>query len=137
MSIAQGVNKIVVFKKQTGLGVVGAATGQTMRRESATFNLTKSTFENNEINKQQLQKINRYFISNDGIKIVKCHPDGREIQVEAGKWKQTIYNNINDLKVKSFDDYNIKTTYYLNAIYKEITNVNSKISRGYTQIELF
>jgi hypothetical protein len=95
--------------------------------------------ENDEsyLKKTKLQKINRYFISNDGIKIVKCHPDGREIQVEAGKWKQTIYNNINDLKVKSFDDYNINTTYYLNAIYKEITNVNSKISRGYTQIELF
>jgi hypothetical protein len=25
---------------------------------------------------------------------MKCHPDGREIQVEAGKWTQTICNDI-------------------------------------------
>lgn len=53
MSISQGINKIVTFKKQTGLGVVGAATGQIMRRESGSFNLTKSTFENNEIAQHQ------------------------------------------------------------------------------------
>jgi hypothetical protein len=53
MSISQGINKIVVFKKQTSLGVVGAATGQIMRRESGAFNLTKSTFENNEIAQHQ------------------------------------------------------------------------------------
>jgi hypothetical protein len=94
---------------------------------------------NNEsyLKKTKLQKINRYFISTNGIKIVKCHPDGREIQVEAGKWKQTVYNNINELKVNSFDEYHIDISYYLNAIYKEITNVNKRVSKGYTQIELF
>ena len=49
MSIAQGINKKLTIRKQTGLGVVGAATAQVLRRETATFNLSKSTFENNEI----------------------------------------------------------------------------------------
>lgn len=49
MAIAQGINKSTIFRKQTGLGVVGAATAQKMRRESSTFNLAKSTFENKEI----------------------------------------------------------------------------------------
>jgi len=49
MSIAQGINKKVTIRKQTGLGVIGAATAQVLRRETATFNLSKSTFENNEI----------------------------------------------------------------------------------------
>ena len=53
MSIAQGINKIVTFRKQTGLNNIGSATGQIMRRESGTFNLTKSTFENNEIAQHQ------------------------------------------------------------------------------------
>jgi hypothetical protein len=53
MSIAQGINKIVTFRKQTGLNNIGSAIGQIMRRESGTFNLTKSTFENNEIAQHQ------------------------------------------------------------------------------------
>jgi len=53
MAIAQGINKSTIFRKQTGLGVVGAATAQKMRRESSTFNLAKSTFENKEIASHQ------------------------------------------------------------------------------------
>ena len=49
MSIAQGINKSIAIRKQTGLGNVGSATAQKLRRETASFNLTKSTFENNEI----------------------------------------------------------------------------------------
>jgi hypothetical protein len=53
MAIAQGINKSTILRKQTGLGVVGAATAQIMRRESSTFNLAKSTFENKEIASHQ------------------------------------------------------------------------------------
>lgn len=50
MAIAQGINKTVVFKKQTGLGVPASGTGgQAMRRESATNILKKDTYSNNEI----------------------------------------------------------------------------------------
>lgn len=53
MSIAQGINKVVSLRKQTGLGVVGSATPQKMRRETASFNLQKATFENKEIASHQ------------------------------------------------------------------------------------
>ena len=50
MAIASGINKTVAFKKQSGLGVVASGSGgQLIRRETATFNVTKDTYENNEI----------------------------------------------------------------------------------------
>lgn len=49
MTIAQGINKRLAIRKQTGLGVIGSATAQYLRRETASFNLTKSTYENKEI----------------------------------------------------------------------------------------
>jgi hypothetical protein len=50
MAIAQGINKITVVKKQTGLGVpASGAGGQIMRRESTTNTLKKDTYTNNEI----------------------------------------------------------------------------------------
>ena len=75
-----------------------------------------------------LQKINRYYITNKGVKIVKINKnDGREIQLEAGPWLQTIFNNI-ELK-SNWTDYNINLIYYKKLIEKEINNVlrvNSK-----------
>ena len=54
MSIAQGISKITVFKKQTGLGVAASGTGgQIMRREKSEFKLEKDSFENNEIVQHQ------------------------------------------------------------------------------------
>ncbi|CAB4169190.1 hypothetical protein UFOVP1516_78 [uncultured Caudovirales phage] len=53
MSIAQGINKVLVFFKQTGLGVpgtVGAHTGsQAMRRETGIGKLTMASFANTEL----------------------------------------------------------------------------------------
>ena len=49
--------------------------------------------------------------------------DGREIQVEAGKWLQTAYNKHEP--TKKFEDFDINKEFYLSAIYKEIANVNS------------
>tara|TARA_R110000824_G_scaffold293756_2_gene482046 strand:- start:941 stop:2824 length:1884 start_codon:yes stop_codon:yes gene_type:complete len=68
----------------------------------------------------ELQKINRYYISNKGKKIIKRNPDGREIQLEAGQWLQTIYN---DQNIIPWEDYDINEKYYLNAIEKEINNI--------------
>jgi hypothetical protein len=53
MAIAQGINKQLIVRTQTGLGSVGSATAQKLRRETASFNLTKSTFENKEIASHQ------------------------------------------------------------------------------------
>ena len=69
----------------------------------------------------ELQKINRYYISNKGCKIVKINKnDQREIQLESGQWVQTVMNKIED---KKWSDYDINEKYYLNAIEKEINNI--------------
>lgn len=84
------------------------------------------------VNKQQ--KIVRYFISNNGSKLVKCHSDGREIQVEAGQWMQRIVNKI-DINTK-FEDYDIDFKYYLENIYKEINQIEKQRQGEYTQLSL-
>lgn len=49
-AIAQGISKITVYKKQTALGTpASGAGGQTLRRRTSTFALTKDRFENDEI----------------------------------------------------------------------------------------
>jgi hypothetical protein len=65
-----------------------------------------------------LQHTVRYYISTTGSKIIKKNnKDGREIQIEAGKWMQTVFI---DYEEKEFSDYNINMKYYLDNIYKEI-----------------
>lgn len=53
-TIAQGVTKLTVFKKQTGIGVPASGSGgQVMRREKSEFKLDRDSFENNEIVQHQ------------------------------------------------------------------------------------
>ena len=79
------------------------------------------SIKNNEGHEENLQKINRYFISNDGVKIIKVNKsDKREIQLESGRWMQTIFN---DRKEKEWKDYDVNEKYYLDAIQKEIDNI--------------
>lgn len=50
MTVAQGINKTIAYKKQSGLGVAASGSGgQLIRRETATFTQTKDTYEKNEI----------------------------------------------------------------------------------------
>lgn len=78
-----------------------------------------------------LQHTIRYFVSNSGSKIIKKNnTDGREIQVEAGKWMQTI---MIDYQEKDFSEYDINFKYYLDNIYKEIRSLEPII----TQLKLF
>lgn len=54
MSVAQGINKTLRVKKQVTLGTLPGATGaQLLRRRTATFQLTKATYENDEIASHQ------------------------------------------------------------------------------------
>lgn len=85
---------------------------------------------------EELQKVNRYYISKpgvDSVKIVKVNKDDqREIQLEAGRWMQTVFNEI---KIKpNWDDYNIDKNYYLKAIKSEI---NSILTRSHNQLQMF
>ena len=80
-----------------------------------------------------LQKINRYFISKGGVKIIKVNRnDDREIQLEAGRWLQTVYNKM-EVEPK-WENYNIDKAYYLQAIESEI---NSILSVASNQLKLF
>ena len=80
----------------------------------------------------KLQKINRYYISNKGSKIIKVNSDdGREIQLEAGHWLQTVYNKMK--LYKRWSAYDIDDRYYIQAIEREI----SKIMAESNQLKLF
>jgi hypothetical protein len=54
MTIAQGVKKVLSYKKQTGLGVpASGGSGQELRRVTSTINLTKETYQSSEIRSDQ------------------------------------------------------------------------------------
>jgi len=73
---------------------------------------------------KKLQHIVRYYISNEGCKIMKKNKvDGRNFQLEAGAWRQTIYNVIDD---KPWKDRGVNEDYYLQNIYKMIESVEKK-----------
>ena len=75
---------------------------------------------NGEYKTEKLQKLIRYYISNGGVKLIKCNPDGREIQLESGKHMQTIFNMHEE---KSWDQYDVNEKYYLDKIYDEIQKI--------------
>jgi hypothetical protein len=79
--------------------------------------------EAGEYYERKLQKLVRYFVSKKGTKIVKCHPDGRQIQLESGPIHQTIFNKA---EMRAWEDYNIDDKYYLNKIYDEIKKIESE-----------
>ena len=71
--------------------------------------------------KKPLQNTIRYYISNNGCKIIKTNIlDDREIQVESGQWVQNIFINYED---KTFNEHNVNNKFYLNKIKKEIENL--------------
>ena len=90
---------------------------------------------NGELVTNRLQKIVRYYVSKSGTKIMKCHSDGREMQVEAGEWMQKIANEI-DPNV-AYEAYDIDTEYYLENIYKQIEQINKIKLSSFTQLSLF
>ena len=80
---------------------------------------------------EKVQHTIRYFISKTGSKVIKKNnSDNREIQIEAGKWLQTL---MIDYKEKPFTDYDINYDYYLDKIYKEIRDLEPIV----TQLSLF
>lgn len=79
--------------------------------------------EAGEYYERKLQKLVRYFVSKKGTKIIKCHPDGRQIQLESGPILQTIFNKAEML---SWEDYDIDEKYYLDKIYDEIKKIESE-----------
>jgi len=86
-----------------------------------------------KLTKEDLQKTLRYYISNNGCKIIKTNTlDAREIQVESGKWLLTEMNKM--IIHKDLQDYNIDLSYYTDKVYKEIANI---IGNPHKQMSLF
>jgi len=84
---------------------------------------------------KKLQKIVRYYVSKNGGKIVKCHPDGREIQVESGSWLQTVVNRLDP--TVHIENYDINYSYYLEEINKQIEGIEIYKPKAFTQLLLF
>jgi len=81
--------------------------------------------------KTALQDTLRYYISNKGSKIIKSNRgDNREIQIEAGRWLQTVY--VKHVE-KPFEEYGINLKYYSDKVYKEIQSLEPLV----TQLKLF
>jgi hypothetical protein len=79
----------------------------------------------------KLQDTIRYYISKTGSKIIKKHNnDGRDIQIEAGRWLQT---TMIDYVEKPFEEYDINYDYYLEKIRKEIESLDPSTN----QLSLF
>ncbi len=84
----------------------------------------ESSIKDGEHVENKLQKTIRYYISNKGSKILKINnSDNRQIQVEAGKWMQNVFNTYIE---KPFEEYDINYDYYLESIMKEIKILEPK-----------
>lgn len=82
--------------------------------------------QDGSIQKNDLQKIVRYYVSKKGSKIVKVNTsDNREIETEAGRWMQTVFNVYKELP---WEQYNVDDSYYLETIYKEISSIIPKVT---------
>jgi len=79
-----------------------------------------------------LQKVIRYYISENGCKIVKRNKkDMRQIQLESGTWMMTEMNQYIELP---WEEYAVDESYYLENIYKEIYNIAPPFK---AQLQLF
>jgi hypothetical protein len=80
---------------------------------------------------KKLQPTLRYYICKQGSKIIKKNNgDNREIQVEAGKWLQQVFNAYVELPI---DEYEINYDFYIDKINKEIQSLEPNIN----QLSLF
>ena len=84
---------------------------------------------NGEVQRKELQHTIRYYITKEGCKLLKYNKvDGREIQLDSGKWLQRVFTK---MESKSWKEYKVDDSYYLEQIEKEIKNitpVNNQLS---------
>lgn len=76
---------------------------------------------NQEFVEEDVQPTIRYYITKSGSKIYKINKsDKREIQVESGKWMLKVFNKYEN---KTWEDYGVDESYYIQMIYREIENI--------------
>lgn len=104
-------------------------------RTKGEWYLEATSMNGGVVKKEKLQKTNRYFICNKGVKLVKCHPDGRMIQEDAGKWVATVYNKHVQKNIK---DYDINYDFYVKKAYEIISEIEPEIiNENMEQLSLF
>ena len=82
------------------------------------WNFWEHVIKDGDYSVNEIQHTIRYYMSNGGSKIVKKNnTDNREIQIEAGKWMQSIFINYEE---KEFSEYDINYDYYIQKVKKEI-----------------
>jgi hypothetical protein len=87
---------------------------------------------------EPLQKMARYYISETGVKLYKTNPDGRQLQIESGKWLQTVFNDAKNAEKIPFDAFDVNKSYYLDKIKQEINKIEkNSITKKITQYQLF
>jgi len=81
----------------------------------------KEQISNGDYSIEPLQETIRYYISNNGGKIIKVNKsDGRRSQVEAGRWLQSPFIKFEE---KKFTEYDINYKYYLDKVNKIIQSI--------------
>lgn len=85
--------------------------------------------KDNKLNTYKLQKVNRFYISKKGGKVIKHYEDGRKSFIEAKKCNEYIYNNINTDLINHLD--NVNRSYYI----IECNNIINSIIKS--QISLY
>jgi hypothetical protein len=78
---------------------------------------------------KKAQKVERYFVSNDGNTLVKVYSSGKESLLQKG-WKITEANNIES---ENAFDYNINRRYYIEKTY----DVIDEVEKDRVQLSLF
>lgn len=103
------------------------------RKIIGNWKFKRSYVDNGEVIKEDLQKTLRYYVSNKGDKIIKENiGDGREVNLEAGRWQQTIFNTFQE---KAWEDYDIDYKFYLDKINREIKAMQPELFK--VQLSLF
>lgn len=94
-------------------------------RVDSSWNFWEMCVSENELTEVKLQKTIRFYITDKGgCKIVKKHKtDGRQIQVQAGRWMQMLYNQHRELP---WEDRHVNMEFYRREIQKEIDSIENK-----------
>jgi len=102
-------------------------------RSQGDWKFVEHAIINGEVTETDVQKTMRYYVSQNGSKIVKLNRlDGRKIQVISGRWMQTVFNVYEE---KPWEEYGINDQFYLERIYKEIKSLMPE--RFNNQMSLF
>jgi hypothetical protein len=84
------------------------------------YSIYAVSIKDSEYHYEKLQKINRFYNSKSGVKLIKKNNNNDKEFLEAGRWLQTIFNKYEE---KEFSEYNIDYMYYVIKAKEEIERI--------------